>query len=481
MWKLTVEDDEGKQTAVPLQGAECSFGRGDGNQVTLTDRNVSRRHAALRPNGEGWVLRDLESYNGTYVNGLRVAGEQHVQSGDVIQIGDYRIEIALVPDHAVPGAAPTGTFQAVQHRPDRLVIVVGPNPGTEFPLTGEAATIGRSEEATISINHASVSRVHADLVALGGGRFEVIDRDSANGIRINGVELRRGIIEAGDALELGDVRLRFVGAGKVFRGADQTQQLRALSFEQLAPGQKVEAQKGSPLRIVLLVAIILAIAAAIFMVVRASTSGKRGSVGQTKEEAAAADNILASAKALYDKGDLQGAHDELQQLAEGAPQREAPIVGEIEGKWADDLFGKVEKAAEAGEKRRLLARIYSASMVDPDRRKKAFEMLQKIAPADASGDPMPNIAPPRPQQTYVPPPQSTPDKPATTGKASGAPAPGVPIGMEGYAARRKSLEGKVWSGKASDAEIKELAAICGHMGDRVCRSRAQGMLKKNNP
>src|SRR5262249_52563406 len=115
--------------------------------------------------------------------------------------------------------------------------VVGPTPGVEFPLDKEHFTIGRSEEATISINHSSVSRVHAELIALGNGRFEIVDKASANGIRINSVELKRGILEAGDALELGDVRLRFVGAGKIFRPTvDQSHQLLATgTFDSAAP------------------------------------------------------------------------------------------------------------------------------------------------------------------------------------------------------------------------------------------------------
>jgi ABC transport system ATP-binding/permease protein len=52
-------------------------------------------------------------------------------------------------------------------------------------------------------------------VNLGQGRWEVVDQGSSNGIRINGVELRRGIIEPGDALELGDVRLALRGGGEV--------------------------------------------------------------------------------------------------------------------------------------------------------------------------------------------------------------------------------------------------------------------------
>src|SRR6185369_10407337 len=130
-----------------------------------------------------------------------------VGSGDVMMLGDYRL--ILTDEAAVtPGdGRPAGPALPVQYRPNRLVVVVGPAPGTEFPLDKEHFTVGRSEEATISINHSSVSRIHAELIALGGGRFEIIDKASANGIRVNGVELKRGILEAGDALELGDVRL----------------------------------------------------------------------------------------------------------------------------------------------------------------------------------------------------------------------------------------------------------------------------------
>ncbi len=82
-------------------------------------------------------------------------------------------------------------------------MVVGPTPGAEFPLDGERLRSRRSEDATISIGHSSVSRLHAELIGLGSGRYEVVDKQSANGVRINGVELKRGLLEAGDALELG--------------------------------------------------------------------------------------------------------------------------------------------------------------------------------------------------------------------------------------------------------------------------------------
>ena len=224
MWKLTIEDDEGNQTPLPLAHEEYRIGRAEPNGIRLTDRNVSRSHAILKKNEQGWLLQDLQSYNGTHVNGVRVVGEQVLQSGDMVQLGDYRLELFddASAQVTVPGNVPPPSTTASHQRPNRLVVVVGPTPGAEFPLDKDRFSLGRSEDATISINHSSVSRFHAELFGLGNGRFEIVDKGSANGIRINGVELKRGILEAGDALELGDVRLRFVAAGKIFR-ADMSQ------------------------------------------------------------------------------------------------------------------------------------------------------------------------------------------------------------------------------------------------------------------
>src|SRR5215813_10419195 len=99
MWKLVIEDDEGKRTVVPLTRDDYTIGRQEGNTIRLTERNVSRQHGRVRRtrgNGVGpqrdiFVLEDLQSYNGVFINGLRVAHAQDLEHGDLIQIGDYRI------------------------------------------------------------------------------------------------------------------------------------------------------------------------------------------------------------------------------------------------------------------------------------------------------------------------------------------------------------------------------------------------------
>jgi pSer/pThr/pTyr-binding forkhead associated (FHA) protein len=91
--KLIIEDDEGRKTVVPFVRDEITIGRQEGNTIRLTERNVSRRHARLvRLNGHV-VVEDLGSYNGTRINGERIAGQSPLKEGDLIQIGDYDLAL----------------------------------------------------------------------------------------------------------------------------------------------------------------------------------------------------------------------------------------------------------------------------------------------------------------------------------------------------------------------------------------------------
>ena len=91
MFKLVIQDDEGKTTVVPLIRDEITIGRKEGNTIRLTERNVSRRHARiLRNNGEVQI-EDLGSYNGIRVNNARIAERVALRVSDQVQIGDYKL------------------------------------------------------------------------------------------------------------------------------------------------------------------------------------------------------------------------------------------------------------------------------------------------------------------------------------------------------------------------------------------------------
>jgi len=57
------------------------------DQIPLSDHGVSRRHAELRPTRDGWVIRDLDSSNGTYVNGQRILTPTPLRHGDQVRVG----------------------------------------------------------------------------------------------------------------------------------------------------------------------------------------------------------------------------------------------------------------------------------------------------------------------------------------------------------------------------------------------------------
>ncbi len=80
----------GGTKSVSITGSRSSIGRNEGNQIVLHDSNISGTHAELYITQDGYLLRDLGSTNGTYVNGTRIS-EQHLYLGDEILMGETRL------------------------------------------------------------------------------------------------------------------------------------------------------------------------------------------------------------------------------------------------------------------------------------------------------------------------------------------------------------------------------------------------------
>lgn len=91
-----------------ILGAETRIGRHPKNDITLDDSQVSRNHAHIRRLEDRFVLSDLGSANGVYVNGEVVVTPRPLANGDVIGIGDTKLTFSLVP-FADSGESPTGS------------------------------------------------------------------------------------------------------------------------------------------------------------------------------------------------------------------------------------------------------------------------------------------------------------------------------------------------------------------------------------
>src|SRR5579862_9609463 len=88
MARLILATNEGQQ-AIELRPIN-SLGRHPNNSIQLLDKIVSKEHCILEQRDGQFVLRDLGSLNGTFVNGERVRGEQFLRHGDEIALGSTR-------------------------------------------------------------------------------------------------------------------------------------------------------------------------------------------------------------------------------------------------------------------------------------------------------------------------------------------------------------------------------------------------------
>ena len=99
----------GDPAEFPL-GDENVLGRSTQATVRLADREVSRKHSQIDREGQDFVLRDLGSSNGTFLNGQRISGPTRLKDGDEVLIGTSRMEFRL-------GAAEEGNAEIVHMEP----------------------------------------------------------------------------------------------------------------------------------------------------------------------------------------------------------------------------------------------------------------------------------------------------------------------------------------------------------------------------
>ncbi len=95
--------EPGREYGLPEDG-EIKIGRLPGLAVTVLDTKVSREHCKVYRQSTGWIVEDLESRNGTYVNAQRVK-KRLLQPGDRLRVGQTEFEYSTAaPGSPVPPA-----------------------------------------------------------------------------------------------------------------------------------------------------------------------------------------------------------------------------------------------------------------------------------------------------------------------------------------------------------------------------------------
>ena len=221
MPKMIVSIDGVVIKEVPLTKDRTSLGRRPYNDIVIDNLAVSGEHAVFQMSGNEVYLEDLNSTNGTYVNGKAIK-KQLLQDTDTVEVGKYKIK--YVNESATAGVEKTmlvksgpaertlpagataplvfpGAAFAMGDAPNNAAIKVlsGAAAGREVALIKVVTTIGKPGIAVAAITR----RPQGFVVA----HVEGADRPSLNGAPI-GVEAV--VLKNGDILELAGTKMQFV-------------------------------------------------------------------------------------------------------------------------------------------------------------------------------------------------------------------------------------------------------------------------------
>jgi hypothetical protein len=96
-FKLSVRQGPRPNLVFELDGDSYTIGREAGTEIVIEDPQVSRRHATLTRQGTSYLIEDIGSTNGTYVNGRRVTAPVLLSNGDMIGLADTIVLAVQAP------------------------------------------------------------------------------------------------------------------------------------------------------------------------------------------------------------------------------------------------------------------------------------------------------------------------------------------------------------------------------------------------
>jgi phosphoserine phosphatase RsbU/P len=109
MPEITIQSNDGASHRFPLNKDRVTIGRSRENDIFLPDQWLSRHHAEIHRDGEGFSLKDLGSKNGTLLNGARIAAQERLRTGDVITLGEHTLTFHALSVDEPEEFEPVGT------------------------------------------------------------------------------------------------------------------------------------------------------------------------------------------------------------------------------------------------------------------------------------------------------------------------------------------------------------------------------------
>ena len=178
-----------------LDSERVTVGTLESNDVVVDADGVSRVHAVFERFGEAWLIRDLGSRNGTFVNGGRIISERALHSGDEIILGRLRL-LFHAPARGTETAAIAQPPPLTPRERDVLLALCRPL------LTGDAFTEPASIRAIAAELVVSEAAVKQHLSRL-YDKFDVGAHGERRRVRLANAAVARGAVKLGDLRSYG--------------------------------------------------------------------------------------------------------------------------------------------------------------------------------------------------------------------------------------------------------------------------------------
>jgi hypothetical protein len=224
MGKLVVTLDGVVIKDVQITKDKTTLGRRPYNDIVIDNLAVSGEHAVLQMVGADVFIEDLNSTNGTYINGKAIK-KQLLANNDTVEVGKYKIKF-LQEDTGgyektmilkagsgapgMPGAGGSGSFglpssfgslgaPATSASPATIKVLTGAAAGREVSLTKVVTTVGKPGVQVASITKRPSGYVFAHV--------EGMARPNVNGIPLTGESIA---LRSGDLIELAGTQMQFI-------------------------------------------------------------------------------------------------------------------------------------------------------------------------------------------------------------------------------------------------------------------------------
>lgn len=148
MFTVVVTEKGGSKQTLQFDEEVVSIGRVQGNHIILPRGNVSKKHAQLEFKAGEFRMTDLNSTNGTYVNGRRITGATTVKPGDKVYVGEFilGLEASAEQPASAPAASPLAPPAAVA---PKLPRPRGPRPPVVKPSRPSSPAAQRSAQPVL--------------------------------------------------------------------------------------------------------------------------------------------------------------------------------------------------------------------------------------------------------------------------------------------------------------------------------------------